>query len=198
MKRERVYLNCDAITVKPRDYNFGEGYPEAWEFFEAVSCEACGKPVYPVQGENRHREIDPDADCDGYLNADGPMMNYLYPLPGSRDRDPAELARAIVHLPLCVVKLEDEDDYALALTGGGMDLSWQICAAFVACGYWPPLHFCDLPRMAGRGTSRSDRSLIAKCRESSRIAARWAASTGANLRRNFPAPKREPRQRRAS
>lgn len=139
-------LNCDTIDVKPRDYDFGKGYAEKWEYFEAVTCDKCGEAVI-VHGENHHNDID-DTDCDGYLNSDGPMMNYYYPLPGF-DMDVEDAAKAIVDLPLCIVHFEDTDEYALALTGGGMNLSWEICAAYLKLGYMPPLHFADLPKLAG-------------------------------------------------
>lgn len=84
-----------------------------------------------------------NAPCDGYVQqVEGPMMNYLYPCP---IKDPGEAARNIAHLPLCVVEFPGGPS-GFALTGGGMDFSWEICAAYVACGYLPPTEF-DLPKM---------------------------------------------------
>lgn len=99
---------------------------------------------------------------------EGPAMNYYYPLPDTR-WEPIEAATKIADLPLCVVQLDD-GDLALALTGGGMDLSWEICEAFLRLGYMPPLHFCDLPRMAGHRSPR-EQEVIAACLTS----ANWAA-----------------------
>ena len=114
-------------------------------------------------------------------------MNYFYPVPIS---DCAAAARAIAHLPLCVVEFtggEREGETGLALTGGGMDLSWEICEAFVLIGYRPPTHFAKLPRMGSRGSTDRDRALIEICRESFRIAARWALNGIDDLARNFAA-----------
>ena len=75
------------------------------------------------------------------------MMNYAYPCAW---HDGATAALMLVDLPLVPVVLAD-GTHALALTGGGMDLSWEICRAYVALGFLPPLHYCrDLPRLGNR------------------------------------------------
>lgn len=112
---------------------------ESWEAWRCVSttCERRGE----------------QADDTG----DGPMMSYYYPLPdGFRNwgehpfpRDEYAAADALRDVPLCVVRI-DGDGYGLALTGGGMDLSWEIAEAFALLGYLPPVHFADLPGMAGK------------------------------------------------
>jgi hypothetical protein len=103
----------------------------------------------------------PNAECkqfgeevDSYESAEGPMMNYYYPLP-SLPGSEYDAAYTIRDLPLCIVRNLENDtmptDYALALTGGGMDLSWEICEAFMRLGFLPPMAFADLPAIAGRG-----------------------------------------------
>jgi hypothetical protein len=110
-------------------------------------------------------------------------MNYFYPLPdesrygGALDKYDAQ---AIINLPLCLVNLET-GEYGLALTGGGMDLSWEICEAYIRLGYLPPFHFCDLPRMAGRGTSARDRAIIRGCKRSCDITIGWGQQTKKHL-----------------
>lgn len=95
-------------------------------------------------------------DSPSQWGSDGPMMNYFYPVsdytPGGMD----EWAAKIADLPLCVVELDGER--GLALTGGGMDLSWEIAEAYVRLGYYPPT-WLDLPAMSGRGTSAKDRAI---------------------------------------
>ena len=174
-------LNCDSVDVKPRDYDFGEGYPEAWEYYEAAECQECGKPVL-VTGEEHHRTVE-DVDCDGYLCSEGPMMNYYYPLPGFK-MDVEEAAKKIANLPLCIVYFHETEEYALALTGGGMDLSWEICAAFIELGYHPPVHF-RLPEFAGGpniGVERAKR-VIAAMKESIRISQNWRNADMADVKR---------------
>lgn len=173
-------LYVDAINVQPihRDWSTGydfEGYGDdehGWTFFEAVELDD-GR----VTDGLGYIDDDPD---DSYIDErrEGPMMNYAYPLPAYRG-NPVYDARSLVHLPLCIV--QEGDETFLALTGGGMDLSWEICEAYMRLGYLPPLHFADLPRMAGRGESPDDRTIIAACKRSAEVAIGWAQRTLENL-----------------
>lgn len=161
-------LRNDAILTKPVDHSWDyENYPESWEFFEAVECENCGHTAC-IYGE------DDCPECGEYMGCtEGPMMNYYYPIPWSDDLDPEVAAIAIAHLPLCIVSLPDWDGYALALTGGGMDLSWEICEAFICLGYYPPAHFAGkLPDMAGRDRA-ADAVTAGHCAKALQIAIAW-------------------------
>ena len=189
LKIEAPSLNCDAIDCTPISIDWREELDEnneGWIAHEAFTCDACNRAVvtHGTGGQDEHRDVertievtDEDGNtddepntCRGHISAEGPAMNYWYPV---RIDDCDDAARKIAHLPLCVVEFSDGRT-GLALTGGGMDLSWEICAAFVALGYYPPLHFAELPGMAGRGTSDVDRALIAACVESCKIAEGWA------------------------
>lgn len=122
------------------------------------------------------------------LVSEGPMMCYWYPV-RSDDYDPedhATLAAQVRDLPLCVVYVDGT--YGLALTGGGMDLSWEIAEAFIAIDYWPPL-FVDLPRMAGRGTSEADQRIIRTIMLRHNIEAVRQISNASRLMEKFPRPK---------
>lgn len=74
--------------------------------------------------------------------AEGPMMNYFWPVHNRGNLE--EMAVSIADLPLCVVEFEDSGEIGLALTGGGMDLSWEIAEAYIRLGYRPPVSL-DLP-----------------------------------------------------
>ena len=100
-------------------------------------------------------------------------MSYYYPLCES-ELDVERTARAIRHLPLCVVEWVKDGGYALALTGGGMDLSWEICEAFMRLGYLPPTRF-EPPAMAGRGTSSKDRWILRGYLRACRVQRAWLA-----------------------
>lgn len=139
-------------SAEPENYDFSEEYGEEWEYFEASECDKCGKPVYNPHGEWRHFDIDDDTYCDGYIISEGPMMNYMYKIDTSRVGGLENAALAIFDLPLCVVSFIDGQRWGekyLALTGGGMDLSWDICLAYMRLGYLPPIHFYHLPEFAG-------------------------------------------------
>jgi hypothetical protein len=137
---------------RPVSFDWSNGYAETWEFWEAR------------QSEDGKTEASLDGESDGF---DGPMMNYYYPLE-CYDETPEADAEKLRNLPLCIVRIEETGMYGLALTGGGMDLSWEICEAFMRLGFLPPVHFCRLPAMAGRGQSQRDRWIIAACRRSLR------------------------------
>jgi hypothetical protein len=122
-----------------------------------VGAECCPNP----DCENFRQEVDPfDAD-------DGPAMSYSYALPskqwGSAEQYGREDAAKIANLPLCIVTFEDTGEQALALTGGGMDLSWEICEAYMRLGFLPPANYCDLPGMAGYPRGERHRWVIAGC-----------------------------------
>lgn len=194
-----IRLNCDAIDVTPQTIDWSETMGEnmeGWRAFEAFTCDECGSTVVSSSlGENECRDLlheitvteedgsegEERNQCRCTIHNEGPQMNYWYPVKLNDCNDAAEL---ISHLPLCVVEFEDGRT-GLALTGGGMDLSWEICEAFIALGYFPPLHFCDLPRMGSRGKSDSDKATISACMESCRIAEGWAARKRERLVENF-------------
>lgn len=88
--------------------------------------------------------------------AEGPMMNYWYSLGDVRSgygaaqiggwnhtADEIDTAYKLRHVSLCLVEVDET--FGLALTGGGMDLTWQIVEAYTLLGYLPPAKFCRPP-----------------------------------------------------
>jgi hypothetical protein len=74
-----------------------------------------------------------------------PVQDYWYPFQESVRFEEIDVEQAcfnIRHLSLSLVYVADLDCWGLALTGGGMDLSWQIAEAFVRMGFYPP-NFID-------------------------------------------------------
>ncbi|MFJ2115140.1 hypothetical protein ACIOEX_25135 [Streptomyces sp. NPDC087850] len=170
----------------PRD--FEETGPSAlhWEFWESFLCSECGKPS---DGQN----ICQNEGCNNYgdeANEDadpGPMTSIYWEirLPSHLDED--DVARAIRDLPLCLVKVgRDHDEYGLALTGGGMKLTWEIVEAFTRIGSLPPTDKIDLPYIRDRGESELDRYLIAACQQAGREALSAIQSDLKSLERRFP------------
>jgi hypothetical protein len=139
-KKEPVKLDLSyaVIDVKPRSYDFWENkYAEDWDI-------AIDRTEEEMENED-------------FM----PMMNYIYPLPDNFEV-PDDVKDKLNNTTI----VEIEDEYFLALTGGGMDLSWEICESYINLGYYPPAHFCDLPAMAGRGKSARDKKIIQACKES--------------------------------
>lgn len=154
-------LSFAAVSSVPVQYDWGQE-PE-WEtvFLPGAACPDC-ETVYPngEPGDACKRCLDDDGSyC--YLDARGdePMMNYYYPLPAFDD-DPEEAQGKLAGVCVTLVRLTncdfepDGEGYALALTGGGMDLSWDICEAYIRLGYAPPLHFSRLPQFAGQDNGK--------------------------------------------
>lgn len=182
---DRLMYGCE--DEKSRNYDWSRGYGEEWTAYEAVEVECVGGTVEGDGYETEDRpctfsgvvvissgfwdcpECGEQHDCD---SADGPMMNYYYPLPDYRiDTDDAVKLAGVC---LCLVHFHgngsDEDGielptYALALTGGGMDLSWDIAEAHMRLGYMPPAFVCDLPNFAGSNNADPLKAwIIAGCK----------------------------------
>jgi hypothetical protein len=143
------------VDEKPRDFNFGEGFGETWEI------------VFPQNATDEERD-----DYDKFT----PMMNYIYPLP--RLARPDKAAQQMIRDTACVVvRIREGGEWQtfLALAGGGMDLSWDICEAYMLLGYLPPAHFAaDLPAYAGMTLGGKTSWILAGCRRSLQVVKRQA------------------------
>jgi hypothetical protein len=181
------------------DELYDERGSERWSYLEAMRCESCQEAILNFED---HGYVNDDGDpvelpkatspqvdrdyldewaeeqgfehCPSYgadardLYAEGPMMNYMYPLGRSSDYS-EDNARKLVDVPLCLVEC---DGAYLALTGGGMDLSWEICHAYILLGYLPPTHF-TLPRMAGMHLTEKNAMIAAAVERASEIQVGW-------------------------
>lgn len=193
---DRLY--SDSVRTMPRGMDwsedrFGPDGDERWTSYEGFKCETEGCPFVVVStgGEVRCDEdsgtlylngqrYDPDdaeegdpVPCGEYIgHAEGPMMNYAYAV----DRADSDSAARLTDLPLALVETDD-GDWFLALTGGGMDLSWEICAGYVRLGSYPPAHFAsNLPRIGSMGNDRAEwyAETVAAARESLTLVASWS------------------------
>lgn len=78
-----------------------------------------------------------------------PMMNYCYQLENEFNM-PENIKEILGEAgAITLIQKTENDKYYLALSGGGMDLSWEICRAYILLGYLPPAKFCYLPKFAG-------------------------------------------------
>jgi hypothetical protein len=155
-------LYCEALLGKPVNYDwYGDGHS---------SLEELGETWEVIQPFNE----DDFKDEDEYWEAcdqNQPMMNYYYPLPDERQYDESDAAQ-IQRLNLCLIYFVKNNNYALALTGGGMDLSWDICEGFIRLGYYPPVHF-RLPNLAGTPNDEHHQTIIQACIKGREIVKRW-------------------------
>lgn len=169
-------LWVDSILTSSVSVDWREMYGEdgdGWQSFEAPECDEHG--AYGVWDSDAYAWKCPTCGEELEDEGEGPMMNYHYPLPDLDrvDGDARRAASLISDLPLCIVEWSD-GSVSLALTGGGMDLSWEICEAFTRLGYLPPFRFAsDPPRLAGH---TPDAYLLAACKRTCDILKQWAES----------------------
>lgn len=117
----------DAIFSEPIHYEFSEHQGE-WSFPFGVTQEEL---------DNKKWE---------------PAISYLYPLPNFHKLLPDfENLRQLAELidPLGIVYLIKEEEYFLILKGYGEDFNWEICYAYLECGYLPPYWACRLSNYSG-------------------------------------------------
>jgi len=156
MKKTRVSeLWVDGAYQKPEDY----------DYYNKERFEEWNIPFTTTDEEEENGTF-------------SPMMNYFYPLPNfddakrSREMDEDYMKEACDKAGniTLVEKLKEPTHkaFGLALTGGGMDLSWDICRGYINFGYLPPIHFCDgLPRYAGMDYEDPENKIvIAACKRS--------------------------------
>jgi hypothetical protein len=137
-------LSCELLDAQPHNFDFSEGYGESWDV-----------PLDLTDEERNNEEF-------------MPLMNYAYPL-GEDFTIPADFRTKLENTTIVCI----DEKYYLALTGGGMDMTWEIAESYINLGYYPPAHFCRLPGIAGRGTSARDRRIIEFCNEGLRTMIRW-------------------------
>ena len=178
-------LSLAAVDVKSVNFDFGEGFGVTWDEVSLglLQCNFC-ETTY-IKDAFDEGEKCPDAHCASEYSSTlerpviEPMMNYYYELPyyeGDPEEDQLTLYQSSANVVL--VRMlnieEDENSFVLALSGGGMDLSWDICHAYILLGYAPPLHFCDLPDF-GQDNSQEPYNLILKaCLQSAKFVAERA------------------------
>ncbi len=158
-------------TFDPNDADSVEDYKEATRDEDGAHADALT--------DDELSELE-SAD-NVYEYAGGPMMNYWYPV----DIDDAAAAALALSGPLCVVEVDGIT--GLALTGGGMDLSWEIAEAFCQLGQLPPVHFSDLPAMAWGSDNGAPvrRYVLSAMLRSLEVAAERATYRAERLRQTF-------------
>lgn len=108
------------------------------------------KDDHDTDALNEFRDSDEFQD---WVDSLRPAMNYYWPVSLGYGVKPEEAAEAIDKYAgsTSLIWLEAPGTYAIVLTGGGMDLSWDICAAYICCGAIPPSRLLlNLPRFDGR------------------------------------------------
>jgi len=100
-------LRVDCILAKPVDFDWSEGYGETWEV------------VQPYEDDDFSEDWEENEEKLGYPDfyemedSNQPMMSYYYPVDYTGSFDPWDWAKKINDLPLCVVRLNDDNQIVL-------------------------------------------------------------------------------------
>lgn len=168
-------LYVDGSDQQPIHYDYSENhYTEDWDI--------------PFEITEKEHEEDPDAWV--------PMMNYFYPLPNFKDTkkykyfDDKKIKKALDRAGNVTLverlKALERDAFGLALTGGGMDFSWDIVKGYVFLGYLPPAHFCRrLPKFADMSIGPDERTAIEACVRTAEVEA-YESTQIKELMKGFP------------
>ena len=180
-------LSLAAVDVNSAPFDFADGYGDTWEEVSVclLQCNACPTTFDDdahIEGEPHYHEGDPCPVCPNTLERPDcmPMMNYYYALPyyeGDPEADQLTLYQSSANVVLVrMMGVDgDEDTYVLALSGGGMDLSFDICHAYILLGYAPPIQFCDLPDFADQDNKQEPFwSILKACLKSTEALAKRA------------------------
>lgn len=146
---KKTDLYCPDVE-EPRHvdwYDQGDGYtPQNWTFWEATRDQD-GK-LYVWSNEDGAWTAHAARNRPGFLNdgdavepeldtPEGPMMSFYWPLTSrflSGENVRVQAAK-LAGLNTCLVEVDDV--YGIALTGGGMDLSWELALSAVRLGFYP-------------------------------------------------------------
>lgn len=206
-RRNASRLNCDSVTASSRSVDWSEALDENCEGFRAADvdkCHDCGRQhvvTFPGGGgecgdavrndpyaygiEEFSEQYDKAIDCTADLpEFEGPMMSAFWPCDHGLSIEAA--ARALDKFgagAVCAVELADGET-GFGLTGGGMDMSDQIAAAYVAVGHYPPAAL-RLERHMFHKADRRARRLLNAAVKSGRIAANWALQASRGNRRTL-------------
>lgn len=183
-------LHCDCVSATPQDFDFGEGYGETWETVDPDLSEMDHEKIRDLARDAGMAVEDIPPDKDDADDADDwrkdieerflehmreneeltPMMNYLYPIDGCR-MSAEDIQAKLIGTALVAVTVHGGTFMALA--GGGMDFSWDICEAYIRLGMLPPVHF--RPDADCRDPDAYKTRLIAAAYvKSCQVAAGWA------------------------
>lgn len=179
--REGLRLSYANIFESPVQYDWSQEYPgDRWDVIQPefgddddtrrFLGEYAGVEVDEREDSETDEEYEErlvEAAQEAWLESDYgvPMMNFYYPIELRYEASIAELQMRLLLDGGAVTLVEVDDEPVLALTGGGMDLSWDICLAYIICDSYPPMHFCDLPDFAGQTASEKNLKIIAACLE---------------------------------
>lgn len=190
-------LGASNVADRSTNYNFGDNYD-----MDGMGHDGKWSPVYPVfediEGAKKFfksngydvPQVNDNARGLVFLNEQireicqdndyfSPMMNYYYEIDLRRE-DAESVQARIDRYGGCCILVMIGDEPKLCLSGGGMDLTWEIAWSYILCGQLPPTKYCNLPDQC-EPLSRRNRLIIKACRKSIQVHQRWLAGDKRNL-----------------
>ena len=130
------------------------------------------RPSYEAEFRAAVQDLADDADH-------APLMRYVYPLEREFSYEEArQLQARLLISPWSIIVVElitaFGSEHALALTGGGMDMTWDICGGYVVAGMLPPFAHCRLPNFAGQRATAANLLVRDAVRRSIEVVQMWA------------------------
>ncbi len=111
------------------EYSMSVDWREEYEQWSNLGRNTLFESCTHKDGANEKGYCD-KGKCDISEDAAEPIMNYAYPLYSCPSEE--QILKIVNHTNLTV--MEKDEDYYLALTGGGMDLSQDIGLAYMYAG----------------------------------------------------------------
>lgn len=124
-----------------------------------------------------------DRGADEYRDGFFPIMNALWPVDLAYNRSESEAADLMNRYGGATSLITIDGDHYIAMTGGGMDLSWHIAAAYVCCGAVPPLYILqNLSRSHSDMGPTMTRAILAAGRHGAQYLRRQARQISTDMR----------------
>lgn len=181
-------LSAAALSSESVDYDWSEGWGENWEIVdparEMTRSEICAQlrdwgVEFDATEQNNDELRELLYDSGEWNDEFAPIVSCYYPLPdftGSGEKLQAALRREHNNCAVVSVEMLDGDwEYVLALTGCGMNLSWDIAEAYIIAGYLPPA-WLRMPRMADVKLGPRQKAVFRAIRRGAAIRRNWIES----------------------
>ena len=159
--------------------DFGSLYGDRMEIIIPEPTRA-DREQYDMPKRGDWQDCDGERDyCDGFF----PMMNALWPVDLAYGRSEQEAADLMNRHGGATSLITIDGDHYIAMTGGGMDLSWHIAAAYVCCGAVPPLYILqNLSRSPFGVSPAATRAILAAARQGARYLRQQAQNVARDVR----------------
>lgn len=157
-RHELTRMFHTAIDAESQDYDFSRSFDD----WHVPKPNFSDHDNHTIREAIRYIGLDPDdytregwpqnviEDAREKLRTDStlePMMNSVWPMREYRGNTAKDQLAVAWNTTCCIVEIESMpgDHPFIAMTGGGMDLSWDLAEAYMRCNFLPPTNLLPLP-----------------------------------------------------